>query len=99
MQIHHWAGGTVQQDAGFVALKDAENCPPILGGGRVLFCIGNGHRNSMPPQPAVQNGHMRLYQIPTEYQLADLLTKSLQRGQIERNLSCLLGYDLGLRRG
>ncbi len=43
---------------------------------------------------AVQNGHMRLYRIPTEYQLADLLTKSLQRSQFERNLSCLLGYDL-----
>ena len=34
---------------------------------------------------AVQNGHMRLYKIPTEYQLADLLTKSLQ--------------DLGHKRG
>ena len=43
---------------------------------------------------AVQNGHARLHQIPTEYQLADLLTKSLQRSQFERNLSCLLGYDL-----
>ena len=37
-----------------------------------------------------QNGHMRLYKIPTEYQLADLLTKSLQRGQFERNLSSLV---------
>jgi hypothetical protein len=40
---------------------------------------------------AVQNGHMRLYKIPTEYQLADLLTKALQRGQFERCLFSLLG--------
>ncbi len=43
---------------------------------------------------AVQNGHMRLYKIPTEFQLADLLTKGLQRGQFDRNLSSPLGYDL-----
>ncbi len=43
---------------------------------------------------AVQNGRVRLYQIPPEYQFADLLTKSLQRCQFEQNLSCLLGYDL-----
>jgi hypothetical protein len=39
----------------------------------------------------LQNGHMRLYKIPTEYQLADLLTKALQRGQFERCLYSLLG--------
>ncbi len=43
---------------------------------------------------AVQKGSMRLCQIPTEYQLADLLTKSLQRCRFERNLPSLLGYDL-----
>jgi hypothetical protein len=42
---------------------------------------------------AVQNGHMRLYKIPTEYQLADLLTKALQRGQFERCVFSLLGGD------
>ncbi len=42
---------------------------------------------------AVQNGYMRLYKIPTECQLADLLTKSLQRGQFERCLFSLLGED------
>ncbi len=42
---------------------------------------------------AVQNGRMRLYKIPTEYQLADVLTQGLQRGQFERNLSSMLGYD------
>ncbi len=60
---------------------------------------------------AVRNGHMRLYKIPTEFQLVELLTKSLQRGQFELNLSSLHRYlvspvgklerlrDLGLRRG
>ncbi len=43
---------------------------------------------------AVRNGHMCLYKIPTEYQLADLLTKSLQGGQFERCLFSLLGADL-----
>jgi hypothetical protein len=42
---------------------------------------------------AVQNGYMRLYKIPTEYQLADLLTKALQRWQFERCLFSLLGAD------
>jgi hypothetical protein len=42
----------------------------------------------------IQNGPMRLCKIPTEFQLANLLTKGLQHGQFERNLSSLLGYDL-----
>lgn len=42
---------------------------------------------------AVQNGHMRLYKIPTEYQLADLLTKGLQLAQFEKGLYSLLGED------
>ncbi len=44
---------------------------------------------------AVQNGYMRLYKIPTEYQLVDLLTMALQRGQLERcpSLFSLLGAD------
>jgi hypothetical protein len=33
---------------------------------------------------------MRLYKIPTEYQLADLLTKALQRGQFERCVFSLI---------
>ena len=37
---------------------------------------------------AVQNGHMRLYKISTEFQLADILTKALQVHQFE---SCLHG--------
>ena len=37
---------------------------------------------------AVQNGHMRLYKIATEFQLADILTKALQVHQFE---SCLHG--------
>jgi hypothetical protein len=59
---------------------------------------------------AVQNGHMRLYKIQTEYQLADILTKGLQLAQFERCLYSLLGEnptaggkeglrDLGLGRG
>ncbi len=43
---------------------------------------------------AVQNGHILLYKTLTEFQLADLLTKGLQRGHFEWNLSSLLGYDL-----
>jgi hypothetical protein len=42
---------------------------------------------------AVQNGHMRLHKIATEYQLADLLTKPLNRRQFERCLYSLLGQD------
>ena len=42
---------------------------------------------------AVQNGHTRLYKIPTEYQLADLLTKGLQLAQFEKSLYSLLGED------
>ena len=42
---------------------------------------------------AVQNGHMRLYKISTEYQLADLLTKGLQLAQFEKGLYSLLGED------
>ena len=38
----------------------------------------------------VQNGHMRLFKIPTEYQLADLLTKGLNLIQFERGLHSLL---------
>ena len=38
---------------------------------------------------AVQNGHMRLYQIPTEFQLADIFTK----GPFERCLYNLLCED------
>ena len=39
---------------------------------------------------AVQNGHMRLFKIPTEYQLADLLTKGLNLIQFEKGLHSLL---------
>ena len=46
---------------------------------------------------AVQNGHMRLYQIPTEFQLADILTKALQLGPFERCLYSLLDEDPPLR--
>ena len=42
---------------------------------------------------AVQNGHIWLYQISTEYQLADLLTKPLQLGPFEKCLYSLLGED------
>jgi hypothetical protein len=42
---------------------------------------------------AVQNGHIWLYQISTEHQLADLLTKPLQLGPFERCLYSLLGED------
>ena len=42
---------------------------------------------------AVQNGHTRRYKIPTEYQLANLLTKGLQLGQFEKCLHSLLGED------
>jgi hypothetical protein len=37
---------------------------------------------------AVKNGHMRMYKIATEFQLADILTKALQLHQFE---SCLHG--------
>ena len=36
---------------------------------------------------------MRLYQIPTEFQLADILTKALQLGPFEKCLYGLLGED------
>jgi hypothetical protein len=39
---------------------------------------------------AVQNGHMRLYKITTEFQLADILTKALQLHQFELCLHRLL---------
>jgi len=42
---------------------------------------------------AVQNGHMRLHKIATEDQLADLLTKPLNRRLFERCLFTLLGQD------
>ncbi len=42
---------------------------------------------------AVKNGHMRLFKIPRESQLADLLTKTLQRRQFERSFSSLLEED------
>jgi hypothetical protein len=42
---------------------------------------------------AVQNRHIWLYQIPTEYQLADLLTKPLQLGPFEQCLYSTLGED------
>ena len=42
---------------------------------------------------AVQNGHIRLIKIPTEFQLADLLTKGLHRRQFESCLYSLLGAD------
>jgi hypothetical protein len=42
---------------------------------------------------AVQKGHIWLYQISTEHQLADLLTKPLQLGPFERCLYSLLGDD------
>ena len=42
---------------------------------------------------AVQNGHMRLYQIPTEFQLADILIKALQLGPFKKCLYGLLGED------
>ncbi len=82
-----------------MALEDAENCLPILGGSEMGIetiylrnllenmewanhVIGGRERakhidiRKHFAHVAVQNGHMRLYQIPTEYQLADLLTKS-----------------------
>ncbi len=48
-----------------------------------------------------QNGHMRLYKIPEEFQLADLLTKALQVQQFESCLLTLVGCkeSLILRRG
>ncbi len=39
---------------------------------------------------AVQNGHMRLYKIATEFQLAVILTKALQLHQFELCLHGLL---------
>ncbi len=42
---------------------------------------------------AVQNSHIWLYQISTEHQLADLLTKQLQLGPLERCLHRFLGED------
>ena len=42
---------------------------------------------------AVQNGHMCLYQILTEFQLADILTKALQLGPFEKCLYSFLGED------
>ena len=42
---------------------------------------------------AVQNRHMRLHKISTEYQLADLLTKPLHRRAFEHCLYNLLGRD------
>jgi hypothetical protein len=48
---------------------------------------------------AVQNGHIRLIKIPTEFQLADLLTKGLNRRQFERCLYSLLGEDPPLAGG
>ena len=42
---------------------------------------------------AVQNGQMRLYQIPMKFQLADILTKALQLGPFEKCLYSLLGED------
>ncbi len=39
---------------------------------------------------AVQNGHLRLYKIATEFQLADILTKALQLYQFESCLHRLL---------
>ena len=39
---------------------------------------------------AVQNGHMRLYKIATEFQLVDILTKALQVHQFESCLHRLL---------
>ena len=42
---------------------------------------------------AVQNGHMRLHKIATEDQLADILTKPLNRRLFERCLFKLLGQD------
>ena len=42
---------------------------------------------------AVQNRHMRLYKISTEHQLADLLTKPLNRRAFEYCLYNLLGKD------
>ena len=41
----------------------------------------------------VQNGHIRLIKIPTEFQLADLLTKGLHRRQFESCRYSLLGAD------
>ena len=46
---------------------------------------------------AVHNGHMRSYQIPTEFQLADILTKALHLGPFKRCLYSLLGEDPPLR--
>ena len=50
---------------------------------------------------AVQNGHMCLYQnhsqILTEFQLADIFTKTLQLGPFEKCLYNLLGEDQPLR--
>jgi hypothetical protein len=43
---------------------------------------------------AVQINHIWLYQISTEHQLADLLTKLLQLGLFERCLYSLLREDL-----
>ena len=48
---------------------------------------------------AVQNGHIRLIKIPTEFQLADLLTKGLNRRKFERCLYSLLGEDPPLAGG
>ena len=42
---------------------------------------------------AVQNRHMRLYRISTAHQLADLLTKQLNRRAFEHCLYNLLGKD------
>jgi hypothetical protein len=42
---------------------------------------------------AVQNGHIWLYQVSVEHQLADLLTKQLKLGPFKRCLYSLLGED------
>ncbi len=40
----------------------------------------------------VQNGHMRLYKIATEFQLADISTEALQQHQFESCVDRLLQH-------
>ena len=42
---------------------------------------------------AVKNGHIRLFPIPTEFQLAEVLTKGIHRSRFECCLYSLLGED------
>ncbi len=54
-EIYNRLAGQIQPGTNPLAVEIAEDCIGVLGGGGVLRCIRDGHRDHLPPQSPEQH--------------------------------------------